>query len=278
MNKIGFMQGRLSEVIDGKIQAFPWESWKSEFKVASELNLEVLEWTLDFHRLYENPLMSVSGRKEITGLMKTFGVGVNSLTGDCFMQAPFWKSSDKVCTGLKRDFLNICESCSDLGIRLIVVPLVDNGSIENAQQEQCLVNFILEIQDFLSSKELFICFETDYNPCEVNRFLGFLPASVVGINYDIGNSASLGYNPEEEFLNYGHRIYNVHVKDRKYKGGTVPLFEGAGDFAMIFKLLADFNYVGDYILQTARALDGDHAGLLYKYKKDIEGLILSCQS
>ena len=29
--KIGFMQGRLSEIVDDKIQAFPWLEWENEF-------------------------------------------------------------------------------------------------------------------------------------------------------------------------------------------------------------------------------------------------------
>ena len=34
--KIGFMQGRLSPLVDGKIQAFPWDCWSEEFSVANE--------------------------------------------------------------------------------------------------------------------------------------------------------------------------------------------------------------------------------------------------
>ena len=29
------MQGRLSPLVDGKIQAFPWNYWKQEFKIAN---------------------------------------------------------------------------------------------------------------------------------------------------------------------------------------------------------------------------------------------------
>ena len=28
MNRTGFMQGRLSSIVDGKIQSFPWEEWE----------------------------------------------------------------------------------------------------------------------------------------------------------------------------------------------------------------------------------------------------------
>ena len=48
-----------------------------------------------------------------------------------------------------------------------------------------------------------------------------------GINYDTGNSASLGWDVEEEFANYFDRIYNIHIKDRTLGGTTVDL--GTGD-------------------------------------------------
>ena len=46
-HRIGVMQGRLSPMIDGRIQAFPWPYWKEEFKVAEQLGIDLIEWTLD---------------------------------------------------------------------------------------------------------------------------------------------------------------------------------------------------------------------------------------
>ena len=62
------MQGRLSEVIDGKIQAFPWQFWKEEFEQASEIDIPLMEWTLDQLDLYSNPLMTADGQKKIIQL------------------------------------------------------------------------------------------------------------------------------------------------------------------------------------------------------------------
>jgi hexulose-6-phosphate isomerase len=59
---------------------------------------------------------------------------------------------------------------------------------------------------------------------------------------------------------------NVHVKDRKYNGTTLPLGEGDADFETIFKLLDNFDYRGNYILQTARSQNNDHLGALIKYR------------
>ena len=55
---LGFMQGRLSDLVNGKIQAFPWNNWENEFKSAKDINIRLMEWSIDMERLYENPLMN----------------------------------------------------------------------------------------------------------------------------------------------------------------------------------------------------------------------------
>ena len=37
---------------------------------------------------------------------------------------------------------------------------------------------------------------------------------MIKVNYDSGNSASLGYDPTDEFAAYGERVGSVHIKDR----------------------------------------------------------------
>ena len=56
------MQGRLSPLIGGRIQAFPWPYWEDEFALGQGLGLSCMEWTLDRERIYENPLMTEAGR------------------------------------------------------------------------------------------------------------------------------------------------------------------------------------------------------------------------
>jgi L-ribulose-5-phosphate 3-epimerase len=265
-NKIGFMQGRLSPLVDGKIQAFPWDAWQQEFSAAQSLGLGLMEWTLDQERLYDNPLMSTDGQERIRRLCQQFGVSIHSLTGDCFMQAPFWKTSRKIRTDLESDFLAIGRACAAVGIRMMVVPLVDNGRLETAEQENVLVDFLLELQPFLVEHQLQVIFESDFTPHELARFISQLPAESFGINYDIGNSAALGFNPAEEFAAYGARVLNVHVKDRVLGGITVPLKTGNADFDAAFAALAQQNYRGNFILQTARAADGNHVEVLRSYR------------
>ena len=147
-NKIGFMQGRLSPIIDGKIQAFPWSNWKNEFRIARHLNFCLMEWTIDQKDLYSNPLMSLTGRNKIKRLCRENGISIPSITGDCFMQAPFWKATNiEMSERLQSDFKAVVEASSDLHIEIVVIPLVDNGSITSFKHEN---NFMLADADILN--------------------------------------------------------------------------------------------------------------------------------
>lgn len=263
---IGFMQGRLSPLVDGKIQAFPWEHWRSEFKTAAANGFTLMEWTLDQKGLHDNPFMTAAGQKEILDLAAQHKVKIGSLTGDCFMQAPFWKSAGVVSEELLEDFRNIIKACSILGVRYIVVPLVDNGSIETADQKQSLLSGMKQLQTILDECGLFVVFESDFPPKALAQLIAKLDRNYFGINYDIGNSAAANFDPVEEISAYGDRIKNVHVKDRPLGGTTVPLGEGNANFKAVFATLAKYHYSGNFILQTARADDGEHAKVLVNYK------------
>lgn len=269
LKRIGFMQGRLSPMVDGRIQAFPWQYWQDEFSAAKTHGFRAMEWTLDQDRLYENPLLTTEGRRRIRQLCVQNDLLIPSLTGDCFMQAPFWKQDGQQGDALRQDFLAVCDACAELEIALIVVPLVDNGRLDNFDQENILVTFLLQQADRFTALGLRILFESDFAPQALARFIGRLPENVFGVNYDIGNSAALGFDPIDEFAAYGPRIVNVHVKDRILGGTTVPLGSGNADFDLVFSELAKIDYRGNFILQTARAGDDQHAQVLSRYRNQV---------
>src|SRR5262249_31940386 len=99
----------------------------------------------------------------------------------------------------------------------------------------------------------------------VATFIARFPADVFGVNYDTGNSAALGFDCGAEIAAYASRIVNVHVKDRVRGGTTVPLGTGSADLPRAVRLLRAAGYTGRYILQTARAADGHHAGALARH-------------
>ncbi len=265
-NRIGFMQGRLSPLVDGKIQAFPASCWQAEFESAKRNGFSLMEWTLDQDGLYLNPLLTTSGQAEIRELRQAHGIAISSLTGDCFMQSPFWKAQGPAREALLQDFRAVAQACSAVGIVMMVVPLVDNGRLDNREQEDLLVDTLQKESAFLAALGVKVVFESDFGPDELARFIARLAPARFGINYDIGNSASLGMDPVAEISAYGERILNVHIKDRVLGGTTVPLGTGNANFDQVFAALARAGYQGTYILQTARAADGKHAEVLCRYR------------
>ncbi|MCP9915163.1 sugar phosphate isomerase/epimerase family protein [Cyanobium sp. ATX 6F1] len=271
MRKIGFMQGRLSPLVDGRIQAFPWSCWEDEFIRGSQAGFDLIEWTIDHERLHENPLLSTSGRSTIRHLSDEMRLTVASVTGDCFMQAPFWKAEGSIRRHLLNEFNYVLQACEMLGVSFLVVPLVDSGSIDNHEQISALLDDLMPWTYWLLDRKISILFESDFGPQELGEMIGQFPSIAFGVNYDVGNSASLGWNPHEEISVYGDRIMNVHVKDRLRGGESVPLGQGDADFAMVFGELERVSYSGDFILQTARAVDDDHLGALVVYLNMVKG-------
>jgi L-ribulose-5-phosphate 3-epimerase len=261
-DRIGFMQGRLSPSVGGRIQAFPWSCWREEFAVAAHEGFRLMEWTLDHERLAENPLLTSEGRADVLELSRQYKVDVPSLTGDCFMQAPFWKAEGDRRAVLETEFLAVAEACGAAGISVIVVPLVDHGRIETPEQEDALVSFLTEKAPDLVRLNVRVAFESDVDPAELARFIARFEPGLFGVNYDIGNSAALGFHVENEMAAYGHRILTLHVNDRVRGGAIVPLGAGAADFDAVFAALARIRYRGPCILQTAPADGGDRATAL----------------
>ena len=246
----GIMQGRLSKKIGNKIQAFPEKNWKSEFNIARRLGIKKIEWTLDYKNFKKNPLLTKKGRAEINKLSKQNFIKIKTLTGDCFMQKPFWKTKNK---DLINELIFVIECSGKVGIKYIVVPLVDNGSIENIYQQRKLIEICSKIKGTLKKNKIKLIFESDFGPIRLQNFIKKFDKKYFGINYDTGNSACLGHDINKEFNCYGKYICNIHIKDRVRWGKTVRLGYGRANFRDLYANLKKIKYKGSLILQTARS-------------------------
>ena len=256
--KLGLMQGRLSPMYNGKIQSFPKHHWDKEFKKLNKLGIIFLEWTLDHKELLNNPLIKEKGIKKIKKLKKKYNIKIDSLTGDCFMQKPFWKEKGKEKEKLINLLILILNKSKMIGISKIIIPLVDNGSIDNKHQLKVLLKTLTEVLPILKKNKQMLLFEVNFNPLKTFKFINQLNPKYFGINYDIGNSASLGFDPVKEINYYGKFIKNVHLKDRVFKGSTVRLGFGNASFDKVFSVLKKKDYKGNFILQTARSKNNLH--------------------
>jgi hexulose-6-phosphate isomerase len=245
------MQGRLSKKDSGKIQSFPSKFWQQEFQIAKKLGIKFIEWTLDYKNFEKNPIFNITDIYRIKQLEKQNSVFVKSLTGDCFMQKPFWKKKNHGTLVL--DLKKIISACNKVGIVYIVVPLVDNGSIKLLWQEKKLIKIFLSLKNLLKKNKVQVVFESDYSPLKLKKFIENFDKNIFGINYDSGNSAFFGYSIEEEFGLYKEYVKRIHIKDRLFKGPSVRLGRGNVNFPLLFKNIRVNKFKNSLVLQTARS-------------------------
>lgn len=254
---IGIMQGRLQPPVDGRFQSFPKGSWAVEFPRAAEVGLSSIEWIYDAFGADKNPILSDHGIFEIKTLAAQHGVAVNSLCADYFMDYPFLRTTTDELARLKAHFQWLLGQCHKLGIRHVVLPFVDASRIETRQEEELVLELLRESLPFAEATKVEIHLETSLAPERFASLLARVPHSMIRVNYDSGNSASLGYHPSEEFTAYGTRIGSIHIKDRLRGGGTVPLGTGDADLHAFFKSVRTTGYRHSFILQVARGPAGN---------------------
>jgi L-ribulose-5-phosphate 3-epimerase len=265
--KIGFMQGRLVESEGSSVlQSFPQKNWELEMKIAKKEGFKIMEWTIDAESIKKNPIFN-GELKSIKNAKKNYQIKVDSITLDYFMEQPFFKKKSRIRNKIIDNLKKIILNGNKIGIKYYIFPLVDSGSITTLAEENIFVDRIKEIIKLLKRNSK-ILFETDYPPDKVINFIKKFKCKKVGINYDTGNSASLGYDFKDE-VKYIKYIKNIHIKDRILSGGTVRLGTGNWNYRKFFKLIKR-NYKGNFILQTARSKSNEHVKEININKKFFE--------
>ncbi len=251
------MQGRLVPPENGSIQCFPRNNWKKEFENAAKAGLTSIEWIFDVYGEDVNPIRTSEGLKEMKELSEKNTVVVRSICADYFME--------KLLIRVNEDELKIniqklewlLNQASVLNIKRIVLPFVDSSAIKTDEEKTAVVQVLNKILPLAERLQIELHLETALNPMEFKKLLDMIQHPMVKVNYDSGNSSSLGYKVEEEFAAYGNKIGSIHIKDRVLGGTTVPLGKGDADIKTLFKEVKKINYKGDFILQVARNTPGD---------------------
>lgn len=251
-NEVGIMQGRLSPPEGGRIQSFPSETWEREFEIAAEVGLSCIEWIYETETESKNPLGTDAGTKEILKVARGSGVAVRSVCADYYMLERLVGQDGSVNATAVHHLRGLLERVGALGAAHIVLPFVDSSSLADVSQLHGLLRLLDAVLPDADAAEVELHLETDLGPVRLAKILSKGAHSRLKVNYDTGNSASLGYDPEVELEQVGAHLGSVHIKDRIPGGPTVRLGEGGVDFPTCFRIFHQMGYERPYILQTAR--------------------------
>jgi len=250
------MQGRLLPKYQGRYQAHPLGYWQKEFPIAKSLGLDCIEFILDYNDAENNPLLKSEGIDEICEIVEETGIRVRTVCADYFMEAPL-HSTDKAGVLRSQEILrHLLGNVRSLGVTDIVIPCVDQSSLKNRDSQGRFVRNMLPLVEHAEKLDINLALETDLSPESFAKLLDQFDSARVTVNYDIGNSVALGFDPVEEFKCYGERITDIHIKDRVLGGGSIILGDGDADFDLFFSTLTQYHFDGPFIMQAYRDEDG----------------------
>jgi len=255
-NKFGVIQGRLLPKFEGRYQAHPKGYWEAEFEIARSIGLDCIEFILDYNDANQNPLISPDGLEKIESVIAKTGVTVQTICADYFMEAPLHSSDDKVAEESFKILEKLLETAKALQVTDIVIPCVDQSSLETKEAVDRFVEQITKIIPKIEKQNINLSLETDLPPKPFVELLDRLNSKNITVNYDIGNSAALGFDSDEELEAYGNRITDIHIKDRVLGGGPIVLGGGNANFSLFFNKLQEFSYKGPFIMQAYRDDEG----------------------
>ena len=138
----------------------------------------------------------------------------------------------------------------------IVLPFVDESSISSVFREPKVINSLRRVIDFFEKVEIECSLELDLPPDDILGLVDSLNSEFVFINYDIGNSAALGFDCSEELDMYGHLINDIHLKDRVVGGGPISFGNGSSNFDCLFEFIFKNEFSDPIIMQSYRDNEG----------------------
>lgn len=261
MISLGLIQGRLTPSNGRGIQFFPNApgEWQKEFELAPAAGISHIQWVCEANSI----LFTKEGQEEVREVMKKTGVTVRNMDlHELLTKTDIINQPDEL-------FENICSSLAAINGGTVELPMLEASSLldqeKYASRIQALRRFLAVAKKYNTP----VAVETDLDPAALAAFVREVPE--VTVVHDVGNSAGMGYDMEEELAAYGQHVSNVHIKDKPVGGTTVPIGTGSVDFPRLFSLLHKRNYTGLVTLQIARGEDGKEVETISGYVSLISG-------
>ena len=172
------------------------------------------------------------------------------------MNAPIQSANKEEKIIFKEIISRLITNLSKLGGSDIVIPFVDNSKLHNKEDKEKVIEFLNSFQEICSDNNINLSLETDLEPENFKDFIDAFDNNFITINYDSGNSASLGYSIVEELEILGNKITNIHIKDRLLNGFSVELGKGDANLKYLKKFIIGNNYDGVITFQAYRDEEG----------------------
>lgn len=272
-SKFLLVQGRALPQIDESLQSFP-SNWIEEFPLIEKLGFDGIEWIYDKKSEYNNPILNLDQHENIKMISKKYNVSLENIVFDWFIIHPLIKNNDITLSTKIEKLIDLLDISEKIGFQRVIFPLLEGNSIHDSNEMELFLKIFSDnILPTLNLKKLEIHFETSMSPNDEFYFINKLDNSQTKICFDMGNSASLGFDCSEVLDKISPFLGSVHIKDRLINGPTVPLGEGLVDFSKVFKILNEIKFSGPISFQAYRNKNSNNIELLNSYLMFINNII-----
>jgi L-ribulose-5-phosphate 3-epimerase len=267
------VQGRLLPQLGTQLQYFP-NNWEDEFPLIKKLGFNGIEWIYDKISENTNPILTIDGRKKIQQLSKKHDVSLENIVFDWFIEHPLLVD-DVYSIEDKFDKLYfLCTISSQIGFKRIIFPILESNNIESEEKFLKFINFCKEnLSPLLDKLSIEFHLESSLSLQQEKKLLDMINHDKFFVCFDMGNDASMGYDPISSIIQLNNKIGSVHIKDRLLHGTTVNLGDGNVDFHSVFSSLEKINFAGPYSFQAYRSQNSDNEILIQNYLKFINNIM-----
>lgn len=246
MNRIGFMQGRLTNKNGFFPQVFPFDVWEKEFDRASEIGLSSMEWMFNEDDWENNPIINKEKIAVINKKIQESNVKVSGICANYFMKNSLY--DPKKTENNQKILQKLIYGAKAVSCPNIILPLFEASEFGTADTEgkERLRRIVNEVE----LDNIHILFETDADAEDIVAYIETMQCTNIGLCYDIGNATGSGKNVLEELETFSRNIGNVHIKDKKINGTSVMLGTGDALFEECISCLEKNGYKGSFILES----------------------------
>ena len=267
--KFLLVQGRALPQSDESLQSFPF-NWSDEFPLIQQLGFDGIECIYDKKSEFTNPILDSEESQKIKSISKKFNVSLENIVFDWFITNSLFRKDEISLKNKIKKLVDLIEKSQNIGFKQIIFPLLEENAINNSNDMDIFLKiFSDDILSVLNLNKIEIHFETSLPPISELEFISKLDHNQTKICFDMGNSASMGYDPADVLNSIAPYLGTVHIKDRLLDGDSVPLGEGAVDFSKVFSILNEINFSGYFSFQAYRDKNSNNTELLSLYQKFI---------
>ena len=247
VRKLAIVQGRLSSFVADNYQYFPIHNWREEFRLASAIGFDGIEWVLSD---LSNPIFDSQSRDEMTALVNETGVSISSVSLDLFKYKTLNFFSFEQIEWVLKGIESLSRKTK---IGRVSFPVEEDSRVFDAKTKKEVIQILKKVMEISNNLKFKICIETDLSPKAANYFLRKNELHNLGLVVDLGNSAANGYDFEQYFQLLAEKIYGIHIKDRSLDcGPSVRFGDGDAEFDKLNQNIMKAVNLNDVTLQSFR--------------------------